>query len=259
MEWLSWTRGDVRNYDIPDGRFDAVIHGAADTSPQAAADPEELYDSIARGTRRVLEHASTSGARRVLLLSSGAVYGEQPDGVARIDEEQFFLNARGNGRPDGYLDGKRAMEALACEAGGEIDPVIARCFAFVGYGLPGHLAVAQFIRDAKENAAIAVNGDGTPVRSFLYAADMAVWLLALLARGRSRQAYNVGSSEEMSLAEAAAIVQQALAPGKPVLIKGSAGRSARHRYVPDVGKAERELGLRTWTRFREAVRLAADA
>lgn len=255
MEWLCWSKGDVRSYAIPDERFDAIIHGAADTSPAAAANPEELRDSIVGGTRHVLAHAIACHARRVLLLSSGTVYGEQADDMERIDESSPFQDS--SSVVDGYLQGKRAMEALSCACDEGLETVVARCFAFVGYGLPAHLAIGQFIRDAREGDAIIVNGDGQPVRSFLYAADLCVWLLALLVKGRSRHAYNVGSPEGRTLAETATIARDALAPGKPVVIKGLQGSLARRRYLPDVGKAERELDLRVWTQLPEAIRQTA--
>lgn len=257
LPWLTWTAGDVRRYAIPPGRFDAVIHGAADTSPAAAAEAEELQDSIVGGTRRVIEHAVASGARRMLVLSSGAVYGEQPSDIERLAESAPFSGAAVGAKRDGYLEGKRIMETLAFEPRREVEIVVARCFAFIGHGLPAHLAVGQFIRDAQENLEISVNGDGRPVRSFLYAADLAVWLLALLAKGRPQQAYNVGSPQGMPLVVAAQLVRDVVAPGKSVSIKGAGGGSARQRYVPDTAKAERELGVRVWTPFPEAIRLTA--
>lgn len=256
MEWLTWVRGDIRDYPFPPASFDAILHGAADTSPEAASRAEELKETIVVGTARVLDHAAACGAKRILLLSSGTVYGEQPETLARLEESDFF-SAAPSSKLDGYLEGKRTMESLALSQAHILEPVIARCFAFVGYGLPQHLAVGQFIRDAKETAEIAVNGDGRPVRSFLYAADLAVWLLALLAKGRTGQAYNVGSPNGMPLAEVAATVRDILAPGKPVVIKGTRSHQARQRYVPDVRKAEQELGLRVWTQFPEAIRLTA--
>jgi nucleoside-diphosphate-sugar epimerase len=256
MNWLNWVRGDVRDYRFPNERFDAILHGAADTSPEAAARAEELRKTIVAGARRTLVHGRTCGARRILLVSSGAVYGEQPDAVERLEESATFATTA-HGRLDGYLEGKRAMEDLALARPSDLEPVVARCFAFVGYGLPPHLAISQFIRDAKENPEIAVNGDGRPVRSFLYAADLAVWLLALLSRGRPGQTYNVGSSHGMSLADAAIIVRDTLAPEKPLAIRGTTSNRARRRYVPDVRKAERELGVRVWTQFPEAIRRTA--
>lgn len=255
MDWLTWLRGDMADYAFPPERFDYVLHGAADTSPAAAARPEELRASITVGAERVLAHAKACGAPRMLWLSSGAVYGEQPSDLERLEESSAFAAPMGIGL-DGYLEGKRAMERMALAAT-DVESVIARCFAFVGYGLPPHLAVGQFIRDAKENPEIAVNGDGRPVRSFLYAADLAVWLLALLVKGSPGQAYNVGSPHGMSLAEVAATVRDTLTPGKPLVIKGTTSSQARTRYVPDIRKAEQQLGLRVWTQFPDAIRRTA--
>lgn len=255
MDWLTWIQGDITDYTFPEERFDYLLHGATDTSPAAATRPEELRASIVVGAERVLTHARACEARRTLWLSSGTVYGEQPDDLERIEESRAFAPATNHG-PDGYLEGKRAMEALAIAAT-DVDSVVARCFAFIGHGLPPHLAVGQFIRDAKENLEIAVNGDGHPVRSFLYAADLAVWLLALLVRGSPGQAYNVGSPHGMSLAEAAATVRDTLAPSKALAIKGTTSSQARRRYVPDTRKAEQQLGLRVWTQFPDAIRRTA--
>ncbi len=255
ISWLKWIKGDIRSYRFPKESFDAFIHGATDTSPEAAAQPSELLDTIIEGTRHVLDHAVASGTRRVLLLSSGAIYGEQPQSLDHIQE-----NYTGACDPldyrNAYGEGKRIMEMLGATYSRthDIEPVVARCFAFVGHGLPAHLAIGQFIRDAQENECIVVNGDGAQVRSFLYAADLAVWLLALLSRGKSGRAYNVGSPHGSTLAEVARIVQEIVAPGKSVKFSGSHVTTTRHRYVPDTSAAEHELGLYAWTNLHDAIR-----
>lgn len=253
MTWLEWVQGDVRSYPQPSGAFDSFIHAAADTSPEAAADPLGLFDSIVSGTRHVLEHARSVHTRRILLLSSGAIYGEQPETMERL-RETAAIACNPLHADNAYGEAKRAMEMLAtCYAHSHaIEPVIARCFAFIGYGLPPHLAIGQFIRDALSAPQITVKGNGRPVRSYLYAADLAIWLLAALSRGNAGCAYNVGSPQSLTLGQTAATVQHVLAPDQALVIMGG-GASARQRYVPDTELIEQTLGIKVWTDLPDAI------
>ena len=108
----------------------------------------------------------------------------------------------------GYGKGKLESERLCIESG--IDTVIARCFAFVGPFLPLdiHYAIGNFIRDALEGKDITVTGDGRPYRSYLYAADLMVWLWTILLEGVPGTAYNVGSENAVSIAELAKVISK---------------------------------------------------
>jgi dTDP-glucose 4,6-dehydratase len=124
---------------------------------------------------------------------------------------------------------------------------MARGFAFVGPRLPldRHFAIGNFIRDALAGGPVVVASDGTPVRTYQYAADMAIWLWALLVRGESGRAYNVGGSREISVGELARLVAGAAGAACAVDVRGQPVPGVfPHRYVPDVSLATKSLGLR---------------
>jgi nucleoside-diphosphate-sugar epimerase len=247
--------GDVRTFEGPAEGFTHVIHAATDTSAMAARDSLTLADTIVRGSARVLEFARARGVRRMLYLSSGAVYGPQPPSVERIPEDF-------EGAPPAleagsvYGQSKRLAEQLCLgEAREDFAPIIARAFAFVGPGLPlsGHFAIGNFIADAVAGRPILIKGSGETVRSYLYAGDLAAWLLTLLAHAPTCSVYNVGSDQAYALCDVAARVS-ANAPGRlPVRILGETGDGSRQRYVPAITSA-RGLGLDVWTSLDEAIR-----
>jgi dTDP-glucose 4,6-dehydratase len=253
--------GDVRTFNDPSGRFSHLVHGATDTTGPANAErPIELLETIVEGTRNTLEIASRASVQRVLLLSSGAVYGRQPSTLSHVPESY-------TGGPDpldplqAYAEGKRLAELIGAifERDRRLEVVTARAFAFVGPYLPldAHFAVGNFVRDALEGDTIRVGGDGTPYRSYLHAADLAIWLWTLLASGQSGRAYNVGSEEAVSIRELADAVARAAAtigrhPTVSIARSANATASAT-RYVPDTRCARAELGLRTRITLDEAL------
>ena len=100
------------------------------------------------------------------------------------------------------------------------DVLIARLFAFVGPYLPldANYAVGNFLRDVLTGGPIQIAGDGTPFRSYLYAADLAIWLWTMLLRAPSGAPFNVGSPHAVTIAELARRVMQAAAPGTAIRI-----------------------------------------
>jgi nucleoside-diphosphate-sugar epimerase len=250
--------GDIRNFAFPRGEFSHIIHCATESSVDLNANqPEVMFDTIVEGTRRCLEFAVQSGAKKFLLTSSGAVYGKQPSNLAHVSEE--FLGAPDPLQADSaYAEGKRGAEmlcALAARTTG-LEAKIARCFAFVGpyMKLDAHFAIGNFIRDYLARAPIRVNGDGTPLRSYMYASDLMIWLWTILLRGQSGRAYNVGSEEAVTIAELAREVSETDSPSTPVQILGSpVPDSPAARYVPSTRRAQTELGLRFSVSLRDAI------
>jgi nucleoside-diphosphate-sugar epimerase len=254
--------GDARDFAFPAGPFSHVIHAATEAAGTLNdQNPGLMLETIVTGTRRALECAARCGAKKFLLTSSGAVYGVQPPDMTHLAEEH-------TGAPDvsiprsAYGEGKRLSELLCAIDGPRlgIETKIARCFAFVGPYLPldAHFAIGNFIRDALAGGPIAVKGDGTPFRSYLYAADLAAWLWTILCRGAGNRPYNVGSSQALTIAETAAAVARALGENTLVTIaqKPAPGQPAQ-RYVPNINRAANELQLDQWTQLDDAIRATA--
>ena len=239
--------GDVRSFTFPDGPFHFVIHAATDARLPTAAISLDYLDTIAQGTRYALEFARHSGASKFLLTSSGAVYGKQPSEVSHVAED--YLGApRLEGVGSVYGEGKRMAELLCSLYASNygLECKIARCFAFVGPHLPldAHFAIGNFIRDALWSDRIQVKSDGRSYRSYLYAADLAVWLWTILLRGVSCRPYNVGSETAITIRDLAKAVARLLSPDLPVQIERELENAKpADRYVPSTDRARVELGL----------------
>ena len=247
VDWARLVRGDVAGLAALDGvgPVDLVVHAAASSSAgfgTGDGEPRAMAATIFDGTRAALAVAAR-GAARLLFLSSGAVYGPR---TAPVHEDD-------GGAPDpleprsAYGEAKRLAENLCASAtaAGDVEAVIARCFAFVGPGIPlrAHYAAGNFLADALEARPIAVEGDGRPLRSYLYCADLARWCVALLVRGIPGRAYNVGSPTAVSIRELADRCVTASGRALPVEVGSAPGPGPAPCYVPVVARAKEELGL----------------
>ncbi len=242
--------GDVRSFAFPDFAPTHVLHLATDTSAEAQrSNPWGTVETIVQGTRRVFEYSSQRGGvdTRILLASSGAIYGSQPHTLEAISEEY-------SGAPDPLAAGsayglaKRLAEHLGClhlrQTGQCV--TIARGFAFAGPGIAtnSHFAFGNFVRDCLANGPIRIAGDGRAVRSYLYASDLAWWLWTILLRGAPGRAWNVGGKTVVSIVELARTAVQAWGIDLPIELGQAPQPEVQpHRYVPDVKRAFVELGL----------------
>jgi nucleoside-diphosphate-sugar epimerase len=255
--------GDVKDFKFPDGVFPFVIHAATEASArQAAEKPLEMLSTILAGTQRTLEFAATHGTVRFLLTSSGAVYGRQPSDVTHLPESYA-------GAPDPldpssvYAEGKRAAELMCSlyQKETDIECAIARCWAFCGPHLPldAHFAIGNFMGNVLRREPILIQGDGTPRRSYLYGADLAIWLWTMLFRAPSLTPINVGSGEDLSILELAQKVAQTLdSTDAGVRVAGSpVPGAAPSRYVPCVNRAKQLLGLEQTVSLEESIRRTA--
>jgi nucleoside-diphosphate-sugar epimerase len=260
---ITFQHGDVRSFPFPEGEYRYVIHAATEASAKQATEaPLEMLSTIINGTEHTLEFAATHGAKTFLLTSSGAVYGKQPAHVTHVPETF-------EGAPDPldpvsvYAEGKRGAELLCAlyQKRGTVDCKIARCWAFCGPHLPLdlHFAIGNFIGDVLGGRPIEIKGDGTPRRSYLYAADLAVWLWTILFRAPGLVPINVGSAYDVSILELAQTVAKTLNPQTEIRVAQEAVPGATPaRYVPSVDRAGELLGLHETVGLEECIRRTAD-
>lgn len=261
-EEVEWVLSDIKNLPLEAGMgCDFAIHAATDVVMASA--PMDVFQTCAEGTHRLLQSiTSASQPRRVLLLSSGAVYGRIPADIQKVEESW-------QGAPDtklpasAYGEGKRVSEllcAMTAAANPDVQVAMARCFAFVGPHLPldKHFAIGNFIDAAMHNKDIYIQGDGTPLRSYLYAADLAHWLWVLLFDAPNMGIYNVGGDEAISIAGLAQRVNDALhGRGKIHVAQQPNPNVPPQAYIPSIRRIETDLALSPSVPLDEAIKRTA--
>jgi len=265
IRWLQAHPGALTAEMFKPGGLDAIVHLVTEADPAATrADPAAARETIVGSTRRALDLARETGARHFLYTSSGAVYARTPPMPDRIPEmHPLSIGVTDPAAGYAFSGGlKREAEELCAAATSQqgLHATIARCFTFLGPGLPleGKFALGNFLNDALHGRDIVIQGDGTPVRSYMYAADLAVWLWTILLRGSPSEAYNVGAETAVSILETAEMVRREVAPAVKVRIPGQADPTRPiDRYVPDTGLARKELGLGESVPLDEAIRRTA--
>lgn len=197
-----------QNYSL-DGGYDMIFHFA----------PVDVRPVVACAKRTYA---------KILYTSSGAVYGGVQHRVRETDECN----------PKTLYGGNKLVQENILQA--EYDNiVIARPFTFCGKGLRNYFAITNFIEAAKHGMPLQVYKQGKAIRSYLYAVDLAVWLINLMDMGNG--IYNVGSEIPTSINSLAKLVSDKTG-AKIEYVKDDFVEPAPY-YLPNCEKAH-ELGLR---------------
>lgn len=236
---FEFIQGDIQNIPEYSKKIDYIIHAATDVSKSIPHD--EMVRTVLGGVKSITEFSNKLGCKKLLFTSSGAIYNALPEGGNKfVDINNVPLVSK---EKDIYAHCKRKSEIYLDEHL-KSELVIARCFAFSGPYLPldGKYAFGNFVGNFINGEAIDISGNKDTVRSYLYAADLVIWLLRILSKGKDREAYNVGSDVSVSIGELAGKISQ----GK-LSLGYSNKKGSFSYYVPDISKSTKELRLDVFT------------
>lgn len=181
---------------------DYIVHAACSAHPMAyATDPVGIMQANVFGTMQLLEYLRTQPGARMIFLSTGETYGENPDLPEGFREgDHGYIDPM---KPRAcYPESKRAAETLcACYAAQYgVHAQVARLCHVYGPTMTAvnSRADAQFLRNALEGRDIVMKSTGAQVRSWCYAADAVNAILTLLVRGERGGATNVANRHSVA-------------------------------------------------------------
>jgi len=257
---VQFTRGDVNDrpklWTLLQG-IDCVYHLAARVIvPESVLYPREYNQVNVGGTVTLMEAMRDVGVRRVVFISSGAVYGNQP---VQPVAESMPPNPRSP-----YAVSKLSAEYYVRTIGAlwNIETVSLRVFNAYGPGQhipPVHTPVIpNFLRQAFENGTIVIHGDGNQSRDYVYVDDVVdAMMAASTAPGVDRLTINVGSGSETSVKEIARLAVE-VTGGKPEIILNPRNEGGLSRLCADISLAREILGYSPRTPLQEGLRMTVE-
>ena len=252
---IEFVKSDIRKPLKVDGNIDFIIHAATPVANDKS-ESSDLLDIIINGTQKILNLALEKKSSKIINISSGSIYGAQPQNIEFLPES-FSKDVSLFNSSNIYGSGKLIAENIVqnfCR-NNNINYLTLRCFAFSGKYLPldAQFAIGNFVRDAKTSGIIKIKGDGSAIRSYLDSSDMADWVTTALMSSISGKTYNVGSEHAISILDLAHLVAS-LVPGTKVEIENSLSREIKtNRYIPSVAKIMNELKVTQKVSLKQSI------
>jgi len=254
---VHFTRGDVS--DRPRlwtllQEVDVVYHLAARVSvPESISYPRDYNAVNVGGTVALMEAIRDVGVRRVVMASSGAVYGD-------LGEQPLRESVTPNPRSP-YAVSKLSAEYYVRTIGGlwGIETVSLRIFNAYGPGQhlpPSHPPVVPyFLRQAIRGGTLVVHGDGSQTRDYVYVDDVvSAMAAASTAPNINGLVINVGSGVETSVSDLVRKVLDATG-GRPEVLYNSQTSGGVSRMAADLSLAQKKLGYRPSIKLDDGLRL----
>jgi UDP-glucose 4-epimerase len=213
------------------------------------SDPIKSLEVNINGTENVL-NAAAKFKVRTLLASSSEIYGRNPN-MPLTEESDRVLGSPKIARWS-YSEAKAIDEFYAFELYKKsgLEVTIARLFNTVGPGQSGvyGMVLPRFVKAALSGQPLLVYGDGSQSRSFCAVSDVVEALDSLMSNSESSgQAYNVGSTNEISIKDLAQKVIDVTGSKSQIVFKKHSevfGDNFEEpaRRVPDISKISKAIG-----------------
>lgn len=255
---LQFIKGDIKSFPYPPAQMTHIIHAATSANVEVIENnPLETLSTIVEGTERILNYCrSLKCPPKMLLTSSGAVYGKQPSSISHLCET-MPTSPDLYGARSAYGLGKCMAEHLCSQYHRlyQLPVKVARCFAFLGPHLPldHHFAIGNFIADRLAKRPILIKSQETVFRSYQYPSDLMIWLWTILISGQNASPYNVGSDEAHTLDYFATLISKTVQPSLPISRTAVSQQQAISRYVPSIAFAKQSLGLYNRIPIKDAI------
>lgn len=248
---------DVRSLNHLSDEINFIIHAAASPDNRIhMSDPVKMMDTIAVGTKSVMDIAlRLSSLEGIVYLSSGQVYGKPFHGDETLSEDTLG-NILNNNITSIYPEAKRYAETicLAYRTLHKLPISIARPFSFIGpfQDLNKPWAINSFLQEALNEQPMRIIGNGKPQRSYMYATDMAAWLLMILVKGRRGGVYNLGSSEAISLLSVTSKINAIITNNAVEVVIQNYNDNVSN-FIPNLTHTKETLNVKEEFSFEEAL------
>lgn len=204
-----------------------VIYSAGGLLPAESEQDPEKDEQLTLGPVRALLDALAArpGVRFTYLSSGGTVYGDP--GEEPVDED-FPTNPVG---VYGRLHVKAEKEVLAARGRG-LDARILRCSTVYGeHQQPdrGQGVIVTFLDRIEKGEPIEIFGEGTTIRDYVYAGDVAAAIVALLDQPEVPPVLNLGSERPTPLNELRELVEKQV--GKEAVVHRQPPRDFEVRRI----------------------------
>ncbi|MEN8173183.1 MAG: NAD-dependent epimerase/dehydratase family protein [Chloroflexota bacterium] len=257
---VHFTQGDVNDRPklwtlLQD--VDCVFHLAARVSvPESILFPREYNTVNVGGTVSLMESIRDVGVRRVIFISSGAIYGQ--NAVQPLHEKLVPHPA------SPYAVSKLAAESYVRTLGNlsGIETVSLRVFNAYGPGqyLPASHppVVPNFLRQAVRGGTLVIHGDGTQTRDYIFLDDaLQAMIAAATALDVDGLVINIGSGKEVSTRTLAKKILE-ITESTAEIIYNPRSNAGVERMCSDLTLAEEKLGYEPKTSLEEGLRLTME-